>query len=203
MRAHARFKEESSRKKIKQVRWQAARFLKGSKCVHCMDTRSIVLEEITVQEFQEREKVWGDNRRINDQVLSSVQNPIKSLTYERLILELAETPGVRQLCVREGLYWIRVLQAQMQARAKELAKIAGQDRFKKNYLNVVIGPPKEDLRNCSSIEFAEKDAEIVGYKVRVQRAAEQYFTINARENWWFNNGLWVPAYADKKSAVNQ
>ncbi len=161
-----------------------------------MNTKSICLEEVSVEEFQKLEDFWGDRRKIRpDSVHSRLRNPLMADTYIDLFHAMREMDYAHQICVRKNTYeWVKRLVGMgiSDDELKRMAKLAAQDKVKRNYLELKLRDPAVmDLR-CAILEFTEMDGGIVSYKARVPYMHRHLFTINSGRAFAFNNAVWVP-----------
>ena len=159
-----------------------------------MDTTSIVLEQVTLEQFRLLEKFWGDNRIARkDQIYARVQNPITAEYYEDLFRDLLRTPGVDRLSLLHKSQWLRCFTKNGfdPERVREMARIARADGRKINFLEVSLYKKGHRLAP-PVIEFSEHEGRIVGYKVRVPGNQRELFTIRADGTFDYVNGVWVP-----------
>ncbi|MBS3125103.1 hypothetical protein J4211_02520 [Candidatus Woesearchaeota archaeon] len=158
-----------------------------------IDTRSIVLEEISKPEFRRREKLWEDNRFVDTwDVCSRIANPVVETDgYAHLLYVLGKTPNARRICVREEDCWRKFFPHELELDVCEsLAETLQNDKFKRNFLDVVFGV-SPNWTDWAIMEFGELAGEIIGYKLRVPIASSNQFSMNAR-GFNYNFGIWVP-----------
>ena len=161
-----------------------------------MDTKSICLEEVSIEEFQKLEDFWGDRRKINpSSVHSRLRNPIMAKDYPELLSMLIKMDYAHQICVREDAHsWAKgLVSTGISDDALEwMAKLAAQDKIKRNYLELKLKDPAVIDWRCAILEFTEYEGKIISYKARVPYLHRNLFTIRASRPFAFNNSIWKP-----------
>ena len=158
-----------------------------------MNLTSIVLEEVTVADFNKLQQFW--NKRINiwgENIYSRIRNPLRETNYERLLFQILEQEEIELLCVRDGLTWLKRFTNRLKdSEVRSLAAIASRDKFKRNYLEAKF---RKNLGEASygTMEFTEYRGEIVGYDLRISHQLAHLFTIHSTKNYCYNHGLWIP-----------
>lgn len=159
-----------------------------------MDTKSIVLEQVTLEQFRLLEKFWGDKRTARpDQIYARVRNPITAEYYDELFRDLLQTPRADRLSLLHRSQWLRCFTKNKfdPERIREMARIARADTRKINFLELSFYKKGHRLAP-PVIEFSEHEGMIVGYKVRVPGNQKELFTIRADGTFDYINGVWVP-----------
>ncbi len=159
-----------------------------------MDTKSIVLEQVTLEQYRQFERCWGDNRKARPkEIYARVRNPIMAEYYEDLFLQLIRIPRADRIALLTGSDWIKYFTKRGvdHTKLREMARLARQNDFKINFLEFGLYPKGKRLAP-PVIEFTEHDGMIVGYKVRVPGNQKDSFTIRANGEFDYINGLWVP-----------
>jgi len=168
-----------------------------------MDTRKIILEQITWKQYQEAEKIWGDGRRArNHSIYSHIHNPVCDTDYERLFISFVNLPFEMELSVRERNKWHRANPAGLTRNdSLYLAKIAAADAYKRNYVTLTLGI-KENNNDRIIVEFAERNGLIIGYKMIVPYALKHLVTSKeqSQKRYVFNHGICMPQIPDKIEA---
>ncbi|MEM4240212.1 MAG: hypothetical protein QXM31_01570 [Candidatus Woesearchaeota archaeon] len=161
-----------------------------------MDTKSICLEEVSVEEFQRLENFWGDRRKINPgSVHSRLRNPIMADNYVQLLFMLKEMAYADQICVRASpAFWMKryIKLGIRDAELRQMADFAAKDMIRRNYLELKLKDPASRDERRAILEFTEHEGMIVSYKARVPYMQRNLFTIKASRPFAFNNAIWVP-----------
>ena len=131
-----------------------------------MNTKSIILEQVAVAEFQRMEQYWGDRRKIHDDnVYSRMRNPISSATYEELLSIIMSLDCANRICVRTDSHtWLKKYTDKIRGNDLALiASLAKKDPLKRNYLEVRLRDITVSGFSSAIMEFGEKNGRITGY----------------------------------------
>ncbi len=174
-------------------------------------TKEIVLEEITVQDFQAFREQWGMHPHclregtIVSKVLDTLKWPLLSegnpaYDYRRFLEFLLEHPCIDQISVNEQGRWVKEYSRRMNhATIAEFASIASRDRYKYNYLEAKFRERYlgeiisfRPIIQFTEYQAGEGEAFIVGHRVTVPKAYEHLFTISVETSEYFmNEGIWT------------
>ena len=158
-----------------------------------MDTKQIVLEEVTEQQFNELQHFWGKQlRQYEGDIYSRIHNPLIETDYVRLLFSLLDHPQADLLCVNNQGNWIKRHKEDLSSdEVHELAKIAAADRYKKNFLEIKFKRYPKWFKT-GHIEFTEYHGRMIGYDLHIGNVLQNEFTINAKHSFTYNYGLWTP-----------
>ncbi len=163
-----------------------------------MDLKSIVLKEVPFEVFIKMRNYWAletEKPKHSSEVYSRICNPIVAEDYESLIHLLQKCEHAQELCVRKGAHhWEkRDIKKLSDSEIKELAKIASEDRYQKDHLEIKI--KKNECCKRTTIRFVKFNGKIIGYDTLVPYPLSGLVTIEADipdEKNGRIKGLWVP-----------
>lgn len=163
-----------------------------------MYTKDIVLEEVTLREFEQMERFWRKNIvKPGRERYARILNPLQDLNYERLLSRAIIHSLNVEICVNDHGKWRKSYKrACNQKVLQRFARIAAADERHRNYLEVKL-LAEEGLAanwwNKAVIGFVGYQGKIIGYDMVVPPVLQSQFT------WRFSSepavkvyGLWVP-----------
>ncbi len=164
-----------------------------------METKQIVLEEITSHEFDRMQKFWNKFRHKRCwEIYSKIVNPIIEQDYEKLLFSLVELPYADQLCVHEDAgKWVKeYIDRISDAQVRDLARIAANNRCKRNYLEIKLRNELKTGAPTAIIGFIEFQDRIISYEISTPLSLGCLFTVRpgqgSKRGVFYNNALWAP-----------
>jgi hypothetical protein len=159
-----------------------------------MYTKSIVLEEITNQEYLERESFWKNRRRMDPfTVYCCITNPLVEEGYAKLMHRLLDHPYANELCVNlNGKMWVkRYANIITVPEVAMMADIAARNPQKKNFLEIKFQMGKGKAPRAV-IGFTEHEGKLAGYEIFLHYSLSSLFDMRVRRGYRYAAGLWVP-----------
>jgi len=171
-----------------------------------MDTKLIILEEVTLAEYERMEAFWSVGRRKRDcDGYFRLSNPVTwdNEDYEGLLFYLLEHKCSSLLSVNNHGSWVRIEKTETKkpsaSKVAEMAEIACKDALKNNFLEISL--KSVNGGGPAIIGFVEFDKQIIGYQTSIPGSMCGFFDFrpNGRK-YAFNQGLWVPESYFKASS---
>lgn len=188
--------------------------------LNSMDTKDIVLEQITYEEFEQRKRYWklgGPHPRYG-YIFSRLGNPLiwplKTSSQEEYLAFLSQIASLPNLCLMAvrnhnpnlEKKWLRVPPMQLtESRLDYLAKMAVEDTYKKNYLeakfNILSSNSAGPAIWRAVIEFREAHLQLpeyeglalIGYQATVPFEQRELFQVQSSTPYYHTiYGIWMP-----------
>ncbi len=161
-------------------------------------TKNIVLEEVTLEEFEGMEQFWGKHiSKKAGEVYCRIQQPLQETEYVPLLQNLCSLPWPVRISANNHGRWVRIHNSwATPEHLEKLAAIAAADERKRYFLEAKIQKYNYEYQEWWTrviIEFREYDQRIVGNDMRIHWDYREICTIRAqRDSWRSALGLWVP-----------
>ena len=171
-----------------------------------MDLNSIVLEEITQEQFQNISFFWNkDIRMRNDDTYSQIVKPIIYEDYKQLIHEFVDAEYADEIAVFiDPKWWIKQYVRRITDKEIEkMAEIAKKDPHKRNYLELKFTEDSYLKLDRLELSFTECNEKIIGYDINIPFSMIGLFNTvpvhNPKNHYRYNKALWLPSEDEREA----